>query len=802
MRERRSPQESARSSSIESKVMSEPDWDVLKDKELERSESSWVIISSVSAIISMILVTLVYFENKKPPETTQLHVNMVEAGVRINLPKLTFPPEPSYSNSVHSSQAQLPRFLGGGELVNTSLRLISFDLLTFGSNPFSVPLEGSNTLLDLNSELFSSSKNKNLISDLLTNSMYEELKETLAKSGSIITNLDNYWKLSKSMTFQEFVMSPQNLAHIQRLDRQTSPFIGKFGPYMRPVATTCFEQLEVGNVTKWFQEQWMKFIFQVEATSPVSGRQGTIYGLTRESQCTGEALVALAVYDTMMMSILSGSGKAGHYHEVRQKQCALLTEGSQKSFLNLLEEGKQNFRQVDVIILRNINAELAEKIRTSEFGRTQFELKVPRSFNKLSNDNPAILLRIGRFLGAQEVIIDAFEDGVEDYGRSFVCSATRLDTSQTLVLLASLSSRKALEVVHDEVILKESSNRMLLAGIASDALSEETHDRELAEVSTSISKENIQIYDLFGKHNPIYSIVFQSSEYEPVSSESLDSLNKSFSQEILTLHRPLSVELQKKEVTEKQRAANLGSIILKQLKKSNQGTTSPPEPEEETEVPPTSKEPLVTTPQPVVPVPVPTALENVVLKEDGSVELPPSNVGNFVGVPEGALFPPSSQEAGGITVTVVADNGLGDRIGSIYSGLVLAHNLKAKLHVLWNLNNECQARFSVLFKFDGTCSSVANVSEANNLEKRLQGQGAMFDAIITLKHHFSTAHLINHQEGTILPPYNPLSPWHCGESRKVDLEQQGQITRWALKRQQYVFYFPVETQTLIICSRV
>ena len=784
---------------------------------------TWNVMAAVVGIGSLLLVLFTYHEvyggnrvqagtvRPSPPSTTD---------TKPVTSKFTFPPRERMPVMIPAAQAQLPRLLGGGELVGTNMQFVTFDLQTFRGNPFELPLEGDNSrnelINELQSHIYPDSEEKK-ISSMFTDSTYQELKETLAKSGSLVGNLDNYWKSIREMSFEEFVISPQNLAHIQRLDRQTSPFIGKFGPHMRPTATTCFEQLEVENVPKWFQEQWMKFIFQVEATSPVSGRQGTIYGLTRESQCTGEALVALAVYDTMMMSILSGSGKAGHYHEVRQKQCALLTEGSQKSFLNLLEEGKQNFRQVDVIILRNINAELAEKIRTSEFGRTQFELKVPRSFNKLSNDNPAILLRIGRFLGAQEVIIDAFEDGVEDYGRSFVCSATRLDTSQTLVLLASLSSRKALEVVHDEVILKESSNRMLLAGMAATTVptNDEVLDRGLREMSPLQSKKNsLRIYDLFattsaGQRGKLsvtenkeksskqhHLLVYQDAEYSVNSDAGLEKL---VNIEVGTvkypfIYKPVAVSLVKKDVTVKQRAAMLGSMLLSIVKsKETPGPTALVEKvkeEKSTDVVSVVENVNKTVGEQQASVPPPVIAEVVVptVSENGSIKLPPTDVGNFVGLPEGDLFPSHSQGSGDITVTAVCDNGLGDRLGSLYSAITLAHSLKAHFHMIWNVNNECLARFSVLFSFDGTSSAIHNKSHTDNLEMRMKGQEPAFDAIITLKHHFSTGHLVGNAPGSPTPPSDG-SQWLCGEARKVPLSLDGDLVKWALARKAYVLYF-------------
>eukprot|EP01060_Flectonema_neradi_P031672 TRINITY_DN486_c0_g1_i3.p1 TRINITY_DN486_c0_g1~~TRINITY_DN486_c0_g1_i3.p1 ORF type:complete len:968 (+),score=173.42 TRINITY_DN486_c0_g1_i3:60-2906(+) len=768
MRERRnSPLESARSSTL---IVIEPELNVLKekDKELGKLESSWIIISCVAIMMSVVLVTLVYFESKQVHEPEEIFHKQEE-------PAMTFPPSPSSKSPaaavITTGHAQLPRFLGGGSLIDTHMRLASYDLGAHHGNPFAS--SGDDTILSfLNSELFPSKK---LVSEVFTSSMYRQLKEYLSKSGSDFKDLDGYWSLSKSVTFEDFVMHPQNLAHIQRLERQTSPFVGKFGPHMRPAATTCSEQLEMENVGKWFREQWMKYMFQVEASSPVSGQQGTIYGLTRGSRpCTGEALVALAVYDTMMMSILSEGGRGSHFREVRERQCTLLTTGAQKAFLDLLEEGKLHFRNVDAIILRNINADLAERIRESEFGRTQFELKVPRSFNKLTRDNPAILLRIGRFLGAQEVIIDAFEDRPEEFGRSFVCSATRLDTSQTLVLLASLGSREALELVHDDAILKGDTNRMLLAGMTSVASSDDKFltDIGLSEVSNSLPNSDLKINNfIIGREQPLHSIVFQNSEYGGSSNETMTSVMDSLQQKVSLplVRKPLIISLTKKEVTVKQRAAIIESIALKKLRKKD-----------------VRKEKIETkTPQTMTPVVVSPQPSDSVLMEDGIVELPSEGIGMSNGVAEGSLLPPSSQLPGSITVTVIADSTLSDRLNSIYSGLVLAHTLNANVHILWEINDRCPARFSVLFKLDGTHSCVKNITEAENMKTKLTEHGAMFDAVITAKHHRSTSHLIGGQEGCSDPPEDYLSSWHCGMPKMADPEdKKGQISQWTQKRKE------------------
>eukprot|EP01060_Flectonema_neradi_P031671 TRINITY_DN486_c0_g1_i12.p1 TRINITY_DN486_c0_g1~~TRINITY_DN486_c0_g1_i12.p1 ORF type:complete len:863 (+),score=168.08 TRINITY_DN486_c0_g1_i12:60-2591(+) len=805
MRERRnSPLESARSSTL---IVIEPELNVLKekDKELGKLESSWIIISCVAIMMSVVLVTLVYFESKQVHEPEEIFHKQEE-------PAMTFPPSPSSKSPaaavITTGHAQLPRFLGGGSLIDTHMRLASYDLGAHHGNPFAS--SGDDTILSfLNSELFPSKK---LVSEVFTSSMYRQLKEYLSKSGSDFKDLDGYWSLSKSVTFEDFVMHPQNLAHIQRLERQTSPFVGKFGPHMRPAATTCSEQLEMENVGKWFREQWMKYMFQVEASSPVSGQQGTIYGLTRGSRpCTGEALVALAVYDTMMMSILSEGGRGSHFREVRERQCTLLTTGAQKAFLDLLEEGKLHFRNVDAIILRNINADLAERIRESEFGRTQFELKVPRSFNKLTRDNPAILLRIGRFLGAQEVIIDAFEDRPEEFGRSFVCSATRLDTSQTLVLLASLGSREALELVHDDAILKGDTNRMLLAGMtaAAEPLADDDEVRSpvrrLQElISQQPKKTSLRIYDLFSitsadlhdnqtivqnmelTEKQRHIAVFQESEYALKTNAELE---KATDIEVRTtkypfLNKPLSVSLSKKQVTKKERAAQLGSMLLAIMK-----SKETPEPTVMVEEPPSVQKveaaPVLGTSemqeQPVAAVPVIPEVVESTLMENGTIIFPPRNVANYIGLPELSLYPPHSQQPGDITVTVVCDNGLGDRLGSIYSAISLAHAMNAHFHVIWNVNNECLARFSVLFKFNGTSSSVHNNSKSDNLEVRMKGEEPAFDAIITLKHHFSTGHLVGHAAGSATPPVGD-GQWLCGEARKVPAGPDGELVKWALAR--------------------
>lgn len=69
------------------------------------------------------------------------------------------------------------------------------------------------------------------------------------------------------------------------------------------------------------------------------------------------------------------------------------------------------------------------------------------------------------------------------------------------------------------------------------------------------------------------------------------------------------------------------------------------------------------------------------------------------------------------TVTCVADNGLGDRLGTLFDAVWLAYVLDARFHMLWNANNECRARFAMLFSFDGTHVSVPD-NGSSGLELR------------------------------------------------------------------------------------
>eukprot|EP01060_Flectonema_neradi_P031670 TRINITY_DN486_c0_g1_i11.p1 TRINITY_DN486_c0_g1~~TRINITY_DN486_c0_g1_i11.p1 ORF type:complete len:505 (+),score=76.27 TRINITY_DN486_c0_g1_i11:344-1858(+) len=185
--------------------------------------------------------------------------------------------------------------------------------------------------------------------------------------------------------------------------------------------------------------------------------------------------------------------------------------------------------------------------------------------------------------------------------------------------------------------------------------------------------------------------------------------------------------------------------------------------------------------QPVAAVPVIPEVVESTLMENGTIIFPPRNVANYIGLPELSLYPPHSQQPGDITVTVVCDNGLGDRLGSIYSAISLAHAMNAHFHVIWNVNNECLARFSVLFKFNGTSSSVHDNGISDNLEVKMKGEEPAFDAIITLKHHFSTGHLVGHAAGSATPPVGD-GQWLCGEARKVPAGPDGELVKWALAR--------------------
>jgi len=168
------------------------------------------------------------------------------------------------------------------------------------------------------------------------------------------------------------------------------------------------------------------------------------------------------------------------------------------------------------------------------------------------------------------------------------------------------------------------------------------------------------------------------------------------------------------------------------------------------------------------------------------VSLPPPGEGMSLGVapgevlPQHALFPGKRP-----TVTCVADNGLGDRFGALFDAMWLAYVLDANFHILWNMNNECNARFGVLFKFNGTHSTVEddyNGTAPAGVEAKLKGRTKDFDAILTLKHHRGTSHLLAPEESRLDAPSFDKQ-WLSHTARPIALGRDSPLVKWADARQ-------------------
>eukprot|EP01062_Namystynia_karyoxenos_P048250 TRINITY_DN3666_c0_g3_i1.p1 TRINITY_DN3666_c0_g3~~TRINITY_DN3666_c0_g3_i1.p1 ORF type:complete len:642 (+),score=231.73 TRINITY_DN3666_c0_g3_i1:77-1927(+) len=195
-----------------------------------------------------------------------------------------------------------------------------------------------------------------------------------------------------------------------------------------------------------------------------------------------------------------------------------------------------------------------------------------------------------------------------------------------------------------------------------------------------------------------------------------------------------------------------------------------------TPAPPVNKTtpvPAAQTPPPPPPTPEPTISTEVVL--------PPEGTQQFYGLPEGQILPDHALTAGRPTVTCAADNGLGDRLGSLFDAVWLAYVLDAHFHMLWNMNNECRARFGLLFQFNGTHASLPD-NGSTGLETALANRTKDFDAIITLGHHRGTAHLVDPKLSTKNSP-GVDKPWYSHTARPISLETTSELVQWAKQRQ-------------------
>ena len=723
-------------------------------------------------------------------------------------PSLTDAPKPSFVLPPRIDEVVLPDSIGGGGLRKAGLQITSWNLATPG-NPFEYHFGGdapgdavlkqfSTALLGL----------QDTVEAVFTPDMFTELKNTMSRVYTLQPCLDNKWETYKGMKVAEFLQRIEEKGVIKSIDAKTNPFLQlRVDAEHRPTPAGCGAVPE-GGVAEWWKK-WHTFMFDTEATS--NKGSGNIFGLVRESSCLGVDVLALGVFDAIMVHTFE---KTQGWREVKEALCETLhgANAAKKIIAGLREHHASS----DIVMLQNVDAKLLEAIREDEFGKS-FSIKSPSRFENDRKHNSVVLFRTGRFLGITEVTGDIHFGSLSHSdlgGKIAVFTATRLDREATKMIIASVSgSHTLIDSIHDYTVT-HSPIRSLFAALfrvesdADKALSfapnrhlsvvsgkswtrfySKTHAQKDFSLGVAPSEKNsgtkvvteylISPGGMKASEDVQTTVLGQEGTVLPTTA------HPAVSAAITCLYSHIEPILTEKKLQE-QYSGLIKEIVAKLMTFTPTGVP--------TEVPSTGV-PVVGGEASTYEETIPTTAPVQMMELNGSIILPPEGVRDYVGVEKGELWPKASQVPGAMTVTAVCDNGLGDRLGSLYSAIHLAWTLNAKFHIIWNMNNECRARVSTLFEWDGSSSSVANKSAGDNLEMRLQGQGQAYDAVITLKHHFSTGSLVNFDNGSPTPPVGD-EPWLCGESRKVNLAPDGQIVQWALARQKYVYFFKSSTPRL------
>eukprot|EP00754_Rhynchopus_humris_P022355 Rhum_TRINITY_DN14788_c19_g1::Rhum_TRINITY_DN14788_c19_g1_i1::g.119154::m.119154 len=721
----------------------------------------------------------------------------------------------------------LPPTVGGGRLASPDLTVSSWNVEA-PSNPFEFHGSGDDALASKFAErLLAGAKP---VEQVFTPAMFATLRGMLEQVEALGPCFDRRWETYRTMTAAAFLRRVEERRVLRRIDEATNPYPESHGELrFRPAATGCGAVPGRGTGAEWgtpWFDRWREFMFLTQVTQVK--RAGSVYGLVRgSSRCVGVDALSLAVYDAVMIDAFEQTGV--DWRAVQERRCEQMQRQTSGRVIETLDTQHAGS---DVILLQNVHSKLLDDLRESELGRTKYIIKIPPGFETDRRSNSVILLKVGRFMGVADVSQDV---SATEGGRLCACTATRLDVSRSLVLLASHSGDPAVvSAVHDYAITHAPIRRVVMAlhrqeaevddatavgsggggggsgsgGDSGDAeplalpryrglavvrvpaarhakthaqraFSEAVAAEDAAATAAGGVVENYIVYSSIDYAAGAQATVLAGSGAGGPASPLLPSAAHPllYSGSVLDLRAAVPEETQK---AKEARFADRKRELL---------------------APPVTAAPPATPPPTPLPTPTPTAAaaaaagtatdgaksgEPQMLAEvNGSLVLPPRGVGDYVGLPQGELYPPVSQKPGEITVTAVCDNGLGDRLGSLYSAIHLAWTLKANFHIVWNMNNECRARVSTLFTYDGSSSSVYNHSYYDNLQVEMakpeRDMQSKYDAVITLVHHFSTAHLVKHDVGSPHPPSGD-GQWLCGESRKVNIGETGELVQWAESR--------------------
>eukprot|EP01059_Diplonema_ambulator_P024524 TRINITY_DN4056_c0_g2_i1.p1 TRINITY_DN4056_c0_g2~~TRINITY_DN4056_c0_g2_i1.p1 ORF type:complete len:1011 (+),score=315.98 TRINITY_DN4056_c0_g2_i1:87-3119(+) len=755
----------------------------------------WNALSILAGVCSLLLVLHMYPIDQWGWRRSARPGSDLKLVTKISYDQDPKTPEPAkgfVKIEVTDHEGRLPASMGGGILAKNDVTVATWNVGPPSYNPFAYWTSSPHDELIAKAEAALADLK---VSDVFSATMYTQFKDTIGSVDRIPTCLETFWAAVGKMTVPDFLSYVEEKGHIMRIEPLTSPLIQKNDVHFRPSAVTCSEGRHADLHTWW--DAWKEFIFKTDVT--FDGRTGTLYGLLKSKTCTGVDILSLAVYDAAMYEAFTKTGQ--DWQKAKEQICEKIKDTSD-TVIAALDKNKGP----DVIFLQGVTRKLIDKLWASALARTEYILKAPARFDTDRSTNTAILLKVGRFIGITEVTSEVFSSEVGS--AATVVTATRVDKASTKLLLSSfLGDPSHLETLHNYVAMLQPP-RKLIAGCSSrvDELSSDDI-RSLRKLETvQLTPAHTALYSKTHTQHTASEAVKQADKTRTPTKEAADYIvfsSTAYTQGEgkCTMHAEVLPTFDFPVVhgvvtgTLKATMASDEAMLdaLKDLRK--QLTPATPEPTALAVVEEVKMEKMEEAAQTVETAApanetkageemmVPSPDEPGHVSENGSVQLPPEGTMHYINLPEGALYPQSAVESReDITVTAVCDNGLGDRLGSLYSAVVLAHQLKAKFHIIWNVNNECRARLAVLFSFKGSSSSVANHSVTDNLETKMYGKTNDFDAIITLKHHFSTGHLLGTEMGAPTPPGGD-GQWLCGEARKVPLGADSAILRWAQDRQ-------------------
>ena len=730
----------------------------------------------------------------------------------------------------------LPPTVGGGKLASPDLTVSSWNVAA-PSNPFEFHGSGDDALASRFADALLAEGRA--VERVFTPAMFATLKSMLRQVEALGPCFDRRWETYRTMTAAAFLRRVEERRVLRRIDEATNPYPESHGELrFRPAATGCGTvpgrgvdadgRKEEAPGTPWF-DRWREFMFLTQVKQVK--HSGNVYGLVRGgSRCVGVDALSLAVYDAVMIDAFEQTGM--DWRAVQERRCEQMQRQTSGKVIETLDTQHAGS---DVILLQNVHSKLLDDLRESELGRTKYIIKIPPGFETDRRSNSVILLKVGRFMGVADVSQDV---SAAEGGRLCACTATRLDVSRSLVLLASHSGDPAIVgAVHDYAITHAPIRRVVVAlhrqeaevddaavgggggggggsggsgggdageaeslalpryrGLAvvrvpaarhakthaQRAFSEAVAAEDAAATAAGGAAENYIVYSSVDYAAGAQATVLAGGGAGGPASPLLPSAAHPllYSGVVLGLTAAVPQETQKAKAA---RFADRKRALLAPPDSAAPPATPPP-------TPPATPTPTAAAVTAAATDGTKSAEPQVLAEVNGSLVLPPRGVGDYVGLPQGELYPPVSQKPGEITVTAVCDNGLGDRLGSLYSAIHLAWTLKANFHIVWNMNNECRARVSTLFTYDGSSSSVYNHSYYDNLQVEMakpeRDMQSKYDAVLTLVHHFSTAHLVKHDVGSPHPPSGD-GQWLCGESRKVNIGESGELVQWAESRKKY-----------------